>query len=86
MDSCSLCHHKAHGNWQCPETWCSCKILNPKPEQEIKKYPRKCGVVNAHLYRQRVPGGWLVYSNNASPWTFFPDPDHEWILEEETAP
>lgn len=42
-------------------------------------------IPNVHIWRAKVPGGWLVTSCNskasASPGsglTFVPDPNHEW--------
>ena len=36
---------------------------------EVKGAPLK-------IYRAKVPGGWLIVSNDAL--VFFPDPDHTW--------
>ncbi len=35
---------------------------------------------NTHIYRCRVPAGWLIYTDGSSEGsiTFMPDPKHHW--------
>ncbi len=53
-----------------------------------KIYPRKWEEVNSYPYffRLQVPGGWLVAVelHETTSVCFSPDPNHEWILEQET--
>jgi hypothetical protein len=44
-----------------------------------KKVPNAGNLI--HIYRSRVPGGWLVFANQGggpSGLTFVPDPHHTW--------
>jgi len=60
------------------------------------KFSREWERVEGHTFRLKVPGGWLVqiYNCELSPdgsnlnpsspgLCFYPDPNHEWLLEEE---
>lgn len=50
------------------------------------KYPRKWEKIKRFTYRLKVPGGWIVSDTGGAGLgiCFFPDPNYEWMLEEET--
>jgi len=57
------------------------------PKQEVidwedLKSSRTPGGLSFHVYRARVPGGWLVYvhldPDCGGGVTFYPDKDHKW--------
>jgi hypothetical protein len=54
---------------------------------EPQNYPRKLEVVHrsSDIYRLKVPGGWLVllFGTQEGSALFIPDPNHEWVLEDE---
>jgi len=59
--------------------------LVPKPptiEWEVLQAARTPGGLSFHVYRARVPGGWLVYvhldPDCGGGVTFYPDPGHKW--------
>lgn len=53
---------------------------------EQQKYPRRFKTFNRYSCRLKVPGGWLVWLFKAQggPAFFYPDPNHEWVLEDES--
>lgn len=67
-------------------------LFHPEPP---KKYPREWERLaeKSVLSRLRIHGGWLVFMKESigarngvamtSALTFIPDPNHEWILEDE---
>jgi hypothetical protein len=37
---------------------------------------------SSHVYRTRVPSGWLVKTNAGKAITFVPDPEHKWLKKD----
>ncbi len=55
---------------------------------EPQKYPRRFEVIDKKddSFRLKVPGGWIVWMAGTQEGTalFVPDPNHEWVLEDES--
>lgn len=54
---------------------------------ESQKYPRRFEIISKDDFcRLKVPGGWIVwlFGTQEGSAFFYPDPSHEWVLEDES--